>query len=82
MVYKSDLGTLVAAAVIPGASFAVGEQRVLFSIGEYTNGWQWRDYDVSPDGKRFVMIQSAGKPGVSLNIVENVFEELKARVKR
>ena len=82
MFYKSGLGDLVAAAVLPGETFALGRQRVLFSYMEYVNYWQWRDYDVAPDGRRFVMIRSAGKPRDELIAVENFFEELKASVKR
>jgi hypothetical protein len=70
------------AAVLPGATFALEEQRVLFSIAEYNNYPRLRNYDVSPDGKRFVMIRSAPKPRAELIVVENAFEELKAKVRR
>ncbi len=73
---------LFAAAVLPGATFGVGERHVLFSVAEYDHYWMKRTYDVSPDGRRFVMIRSARKPRDELIVVENVFEELKARVKR
>ena len=71
---------LLAAAVLPGAAFGLGERRVLFSVADYESYWIKRTYDVSPDGKRFVMIRSPRKPHNELIVVENVFEELKTRV--
>ena len=42
----------------------------------------YRDYDITPDGERFVMIFPAGgtADNLSINIVQNWFEELKQRV--
>ena len=81
MFYKSGLGQLVAASVLPGVDFAVGRQQFLFPIDQFQNYWQWRDYDVSPDGRRFVMIRSAGKPRADLIKVEGFCKELRASVK-
>ncbi len=80
--YKTGLGGLATVTVLPGATFAVGKQRVLFTIDAYETYWNVRDYDVSPDGRRFVMIRRVGKEHDELIVVENFFEELKARVKR
>jgi len=78
--YKSG-NKLLAAAVLPGATFGVRDRHELFSVAEYEHSWIQRTYDVSPDGRRFVMIRSARKPRDELIVVENLFEELKARVK-
>jgi serine/threonine-protein kinase len=68
---------LARVAVVPGNSFSVADQRVLFSLRGVTN------WDVAPDGERFVMIRDrAGKERTKLIVVENFFEELKARVPR
>jgi serine/threonine-protein kinase len=75
-------GELLAAAVLPGATFALGKQQVLFSIAGYENYVGSRMYDVTPDGRRFVMVRSAARPRAELIVVENVFEELKAKVRR
>ena len=80
--YKTDNQGLVAATVLPGATFAVGEQRALFQIEKYESYWNWRDYDVSPDGRRFVMIRKASQSRDELIFVENFFEQLKTSVKR
>ncbi len=80
--YKNGRDQLVAVPVLGGDTFAHGKQAALFSIDGYENYWQWRDYDVTPDGKHFVMIRSAGKPRDELIVVENFFEELTAKVRR
>jgi Tol biopolymer transport system component len=79
--YKSS-GELVAAAVLPGATFGVGERQVLFSIAGYESHVAKRTYDLTPDGRRFVMVRLAATPRAELIVVENAFEELKAKVRR
>ena len=65
----------------PGTRFSVGEPRVLFPTAPYVVGGNAGVYDVSPDGRRFVMVKpSAGNAEAELVVVENWFEELKARV--
>ena len=64
-------------------TFSAGTPRVLFE-GVYlgAGGQGLAQYDVSPDGDRFVMIQPVeGVGGMSqINVVLNWFEELKQRV--
>ena len=68
---------LVSVGVLPGRSFAVGVPRVLFSL-QGTSEW-----DVAPDGKRFIMLRDReGQQRPKLIVVENFFEELKAKVPR
>ena len=61
-------------------NFAVGLPRVLFQ-GDYYS-WGKRSYDVSPDGKRFLMLQTVGEEQgpTQINVVLNWFEELKQKV--
>lgn len=79
--YKNFRGDLVAATVLLGGTFAVGEQRVLFSTEGYLSNYGFRTYDVAPDG-RFVMIRPTKQAPDELIWVENFFQELKAKVKR
>ena len=68
---------LVRVAVVPGNSFAIADQRVLFSLRGVA------DWDVAPDGRRFIMIRDRqGQQHRKLVVVENFFQELKARVPR
>jgi hypothetical protein len=60
-------------------NFAAGRQRMLFE-GQYLfNDTTGSAYDVSPDGRRFLMIQptKADKPATQLDVVLNWAEELK-----
>jgi Tol biopolymer transport system component len=64
-------------------SFAFGSPRMLFereqympAVGPYS--YPFPNYDVSPDGQRFLMITKESKP--QINVVLNWFEELKRRV--
>jgi len=62
--------------------FTGGSPVVLFS-GRYTSGLPVANYDISPDGQRFLMIKAAeeeeGQQG-QINVVVNWFEELKRLV--
>ena len=80
---------VIAAQVTTEPAFNRGEQRVLFSHGsEYIRGSGYTAYDVSPDDQRFVMIRriisglAQGQDSTRLMLVENWFEELKAKVGR
>ena len=78
--YKSG-GDLMVAEVLPGANFVMGERRVLFSVQGFVSQVFHQFYDVTPDGQRFVMIRNIGEQEtVELIVVENFFEELKAKV--
>ncbi len=67
--------------VLPGPTFVTGERRVLFSTQGFRSNTVHQQYDVTPDGQRFVMIRNIGEQNASeLIVVENFFEELKAKV--
>ena len=73
--YVNSNSELVRVAVAPGNSFTVTDQRVLFSLRGVT------DWDVAPDGRRFIMIRERDvRQHNKLVVVENFFEELKAKV--
>jgi len=70
-------------SVAPGRTFQPGERRALFPLTAY----QWdpvhQQYAVSRDDRRFVMIRQVGLgTQENLIVVENLFEELRARVPR
>ncbi len=73
----------MAAQVLPGTTFAIGERRALFSIDGYRTS-RHPEYDVTPDDQRFLMIRDRSGSGeeTELIVVENVFGELKAKVGR
>ncbi len=60
-------------------SFTAGSPVVLFS-GRYNSGLPVANYDISPDGQRFLMIKEDQTAGGQINVVLNWFEELKRLV--
>ncbi len=54
---------------------------LLFSVQGFRSSTVHQQYDVTPDDQRFVMIRNLRLQGASeLIVVENFFEELKAKV--
>ena len=68
------------AEVRPGATFALGEQHVLFSTAPYSTAASVQSYSVSPDDKRFLMLREGETNAQSeLIIAEHWLQELKAK---
>jgi serine/threonine-protein kinase len=86
--YWGGRGKLMVVEVSTEAGFAIGARQALFSlIGDRQMvPWWWSSarvsYDVALDDQRFVMLQSSrsGHASAELIVVENFFEELKAKV--
>ena len=82
--YFKAPGTLIAVPVDPGPSFTAGNPEVLFE-GSYPAFNTGRHYDVSPDGRGFLMLTEAGETdedsaGPQINVVLNWTQELLERV--
>ena len=82
--YRSGDKTMVVSIQSQDQTLRAGSPRVLFE-GRYVShaipaGFQY--YDISPDGKRFVMLKEGKLPGAQaqINVVLNWFEELKRLV--
>ena len=71
----------MAVPVASAATLTLGTPRELFSVSGYRSARNRQQYDVAPDGRRFLMIR---EPGIApaLTYVENWFPELKTKVKR
>ena len=83
MFYLNNDGTLMAVAVTTEPALRLGQPRMLFR-GPYVRPSTTSSipYDVSPDGKRFLMLKEPALAGAppeprQINIVLNWFEELK-----
>jgi serine/threonine-protein kinase len=85
--YRSDTGVMAAAIEPAGESLRTGKPRLLFAgpfrggiggLGIASNSFP--DYDVSPDGQRFVMFPEAASTGGErlglVTIVSNWFQDL------
>lgn len=82
LLYLDGSGHLTMVPVDPaGTSFRAGVASTLLSSNAYGGGFAWRSYDVSQDGRRFLMIKyvSAGsdaEPPANFVVVEHWTEEL------
>ena len=85
LIYVSPTGALMSVGVKLGSTFSATKPSVVVKEGYFTNPpWWGRSYDVSPDGKRFLMIKEGGPggttPPASLVVVQHWFEDLKRLV--
>ena len=70
--YRHSVGTtdvLVAAQIDPGPPLRVTSRAELFTTGDYELGSPHANYDVHPDGDRFVMLRIEG--GTEIVYVQN-----------
>jgi len=74
--YRTARGDMYAVPVTPGATFVHGSPKLLFTNGSLAPDTYHRAYDVSPDGTRFLMINSGGGDAPSLNVIFNWRAEL------
>jgi serine/threonine-protein kinase len=82
--FYGSMGALMRVPLTMGATFEAGTPSKLYD-GPYVYGALERAYDVSPDGRRFLMIKESGAtdaaaPSARLTVVQNWLEELKRLV--
>jgi hypothetical protein len=80
--YRDATDRIVSVSVKTAPTFSPGVSRVLFSASAYASYPGHRQFDVSPDGRRFVMllpVQDTVRTRVVL--VKNWFEELAAKTR-
>jgi Tol biopolymer transport system component/predicted Ser/Thr protein kinase len=74
---------MMAVDISAQSGFTVGKPRMLFEGRYLPTPATFPNYDVSPDGQRFLMLkpsESAESAPTQINIVQNWFEELKQKV--
>jgi serine/threonine-protein kinase len=79
--YRNAKDKLVAVPVTLGSTFVKGASEELFDVSMYSAQTYNQSYDVSADGKRFLMMRIVGRPRPEPVVVFNFIEELKALVK-
>ena len=72
-----DAEKVMAVDVETGDEFAAGTSRVLFDDCYVGSSDYGRDYDITPDGRRFVMVKEMNPPPRRIAVIVNWFEELK-----
>jgi Tol biopolymer transport system component len=81
--YRDGSGRLVAVEVKTNPTFSLGRSTPLFPAAGFESDQFVAQYDVSPDDRRFLMIRpvAANAPD-NLIVVDNWFEELKAKARK
>ena len=78
--YIAGDGTMMSVPVESGSTLVLGRPVPLFNAGQYHVNVA-RNYDVTADGKRFVMVRNAAQsPRTSMIVVTRWFEELRAKI--
>jgi Tol biopolymer transport system component len=71
--YRTGAGLgseLIQVVVRTEPTFAVTSRRALFSVAEMVNSTPHRNYDISPDGKTFVMVRF--NPSTRIMVIQNL----------
>lgn len=92
--YRSATGAVMRVSITAQSLTPLGTPTQLFEASSYALGGRGefagllrRTYDVSPDGRRFLMIKNGDAPATTASperivLVQNWFEELKAKLPR
>ncbi len=82
--YQNGAKMLVSAAVLPGPTFTLGAQTPLFSTSAFASNGIAVNYDVSPDGQRFLFLRAPPTPtaerGGALVQITNWGAEVRAKL--
>jgi hypothetical protein len=79
--YRNTQGDMISVRVETDPTFSAGPTSVLFSATEYQANANRRQFDVTPDDQRFIMLrQVGGGTERQLIFVQHFFEELRERV--
>ncbi len=81
--YFQSGGSLMMVRVPPGPVFSPGNPTMLFSLAGYRRARNRQQYDVAPDGQRFLMIrEQSGTANHGVVYVENWLTELRTKMQR
>ena len=81
--FRDNANRMSVVAIQPGPGFTSGTPKVLFDASPYYEGYIFRSFDVSADGKRFLMVRDVARGGAdarSLIVVSHWFDEVKAKL--
>ena len=83
MLFYRNGDKMMAVDITTQPAFSAGSPNILFEAPYARNNNNWMaNYDVSPDGQRFLMLKSEAQQAAAtqIHVVLNWFEELKRRV--
>ena len=71
---------MMAVDITTEPTFTASKPRLLFEERYERSPTSWANYDVTPDGQRFLMVKPNEQAATQIHVVLNWFEELKRRV--
>jgi len=74
--FRNSRGAMFAVPVTTGSEFTHGTPTLLFAVLGLATGPYYRQYDVHPDGKRFLMVTSGGVDSPDVQVIFNWRVEL------
>ena len=80
--YVTQSNHLVAVEVSTAGGFSTGKRQVLFRIDGYRRNFSHRGYDVTPDGRQFLLIREIPGANADFVLVENWATELAAQLRK
>ena len=81
LLYVASDGNLMSVPLQPGTSFDFGNATRVMDLSEYNLAAPRRNYEVSPDGQRFVLAKDDQQQGAArINVVLNWVEDLKKKI--
>ena len=75
--YLDGAGRMIAVALGPGPGFQMSGQRALFDASDYQQNPFVREYEITRDGRRFIMIRGEAGEAVSVAVVFEFEESLR-----
>jgi serine/threonine-protein kinase len=80
LLYINGRTEMVSAEIQPGAGFAVGKQRTLFSVSQFARPGPVPSYSLTPDDRRFMVVREGEATQQSeLIVAENWLEGLRGK---
>ena len=74
--FRNERGDLFATTVTIGAHFTHTLPKLLFTAPGFARQDYYREYDVAPDGRRFLMLTSGGQNSPTISVIFNWRTEL------
>jgi Tol biopolymer transport system component len=82
--FATTQNRMITVPIVAGSTFTFGQPQQLFDYNAYASSFNGRPFDISADGKRFLMTKAVSGDGTSARpsivVVTNWFDEVKARM--
>ena len=82
LLYLTAMATLMSVPIHPGPDFKFGNSTAIVDLSQYSLSGAGRDFDISPDGQRVLVLKDAVPQGADaqIHVVQHWLEDLKRLV--